>query len=426
LETTIPTDLIAHSPAPVNTGKQKCINWGKGEHRDIMAKAINDWVNKEGDIYDNNGEEIKEWKVFANKVGIPPNSFFPSINAKNPRSLGDGRHSKKTLMNDDDIKFAGCVLACADRGNDGLSSKEAKDMIQDLLVPEVSWQQARRQLKKYVLPQNAAIGVLKKGEQQVQATTSNRTNINVAQQYHWHRAVDEVFQYLRVNNTGLCQLSGKTFGEVMPNFIIGLDEMCLMSDAHGNLRVFASADKKKQEKLLQDSCCSITVVRTGTVSGITGPTYFLLAGTVRKNAFSEKYLIRHSMKPGSTILMTESAYMTDAAWLQVLRAIVEGYRLMPFIKDNPTSSLVEFLDGFNSHENVLEAHQLRTDALIISLKEKSNSLHVYQGYNQFVAKNDKQNAVESLYNLRKVKKCDTGKTRIDQYDLVIIAMQVVR
>jgi hypothetical protein len=59
-------------------------------------------------------------------------------------------------------------------------------------------------------------------KQKVQATTSNRMNINVAQQYCWHCAVDEVYDLQRTKNTGLCKLSGKSFGEVMPNFIIGL------------------------------------------------------------------------------------------------------------------------------------------------------------------------------------------------------------
>jgi hypothetical protein len=162
-------------------------------------------------------------------------------------------------------------------------------------------------MNRYVMPINHKIGVLKLTTQKVQATTSNRTNINVAQQYRWHLAVDEVYKYLRTNNIGLCQKSGKTFGEVMPEFLIGLDEMCLMSDAHGDLRVVASADKKKQEKLLQDSRCSITVVCTGTMSGTTGPTYFLLKGTQSKKSFNDAYLMRFGMKPGSTIIMTKNA-----------------------------------------------------------------------------------------------------------------------
>jgi hypothetical protein len=64
-----------------------------------LEKAINDWVNKEGDIFDNNNELIKDpIVVFANKIGIPPQTFSKYIHKKNPRSLSDGFHSKKRLM----------------------------------------------------------------------------------------------------------------------------------------------------------------------------------------------------------------------------------------------------------------------------------------------------------------------------------------
>jgi hypothetical protein len=53
---------------------------------------------------------------------------------------------------------------------------------------------------------------------------------------------------LRETNIGLCKKSGKTFGEVMAHFIIGLDEMCIMSDAHGDCYVIAASDKKKHER----------------------------------------------------------------------------------------------------------------------------------------------------------------------------------
>jgi hypothetical protein len=268
--------------------------------------------------------------------------------------------------------------------------------------------------------------VLKKCKQKVQATTSDRTNINTAQQYRWHRAVDKVYDFMRTKNTGLCKLSGKSFGEVMPNFIVGLDKMCLMSNCHGDLRVFAVADKKKQEKLLQDCRCSITVVRTGTASGITGPTIFLLKGTKRCNNFNDDYLFRYGMAKGSTILMTEKAYMTDDAWLEASKAIVKGKCQLPFMKENEDWYITELLDGFKSHENVLKAHEIRADQLIIFLKVESNSSHVNQGYDQLTAKNDKKNAAESLYEQRRVKKWQTGKSHIDQYDLVLTAMRIVR
>ena len=183
-------------------------------------------------------------------------------------------------------------------------------------------------------------------------------NINVAQQYRWHCAVDEVYDLMRTKNTRLCKLLGKSFGELMPYFIIGLDEMCPMSDCHGDLHVFAASDKKKQEKLLQDSRCSITAIRTGTVAGTTGPTMFLLKGAKCRKHFNEGYLLRYGMAPGSKVIMTENAYMTDEVWLEASKSIVDGYRQLPYIKENEDWYIAELLDGFKSHENVLNAHKL--------------------------------------------------------------------
>ena len=76
--------------------------------------------------------------------------------------------------------------------------------------------------------------------------------------------------------------------------------------------------------------------------------------------------------------------------------------------------MVELLDGFKSHGNVLEAHQLSADNKIISLKEESNTYHACQGYDQLAAKNDKRVAAETLYDQRKLYKFTTGKTHISQ------------
>jgi hypothetical protein len=290
----------------LTTLKKTRINWGKGENRNLLAKAIQDWLNKEGDAIDKNGEEILNAHLFANKLGIPPQTFYKYICTENHRIRGDGSCGKKKCMTNDDVLFSGCVLARADQENDGLLSKEAVDMIQEL-VREC----AHRQIIHYVLPVNAQASVLKKSAQKVQATPSNRMNINVAQQYRWHRAVEEVYNFMRAKNTGLCKLWGKSFGEIMPHFIIGLDEMCLMSGCHGDLRVFAASDKKKQEKLLQDCHCSITVVRTGTVAGTTGPTMLLLKGTNRRNHFNDDYLLQYGMAPGSKVIMSKNACMSD-------------------------------------------------------------------------------------------------------------------
>ncbi len=156
----------------------------------------------------------------------------------------------------------------------------------------------------------------------------------------WHSNTDGIVQWMKCmiqwewRTPGSANFRENHFGEIMPHFIIGLDEMCLMSDCHGNLRVFAASDKKKQEKLFQDCHCSITVVRMGTVAGTTGPTMFLLKGAKCRKHFNNDYLLRYGMAPGSKVIMTENAYMTDEAWLEASKSIVDGYRQLPYIKEN--------------------------------------------------------------------------------------------
>jgi len=132
------------------------------------------------------------------------------------------------------------------------------------------------------------------------------------------------------------------------------------------------------------------------------------------------------MAEGSTIIMTENAYMTDEAWLKASEAIVRGYRSLPYVKENEEWLMVELLDGFKSHENVLAAHELRRDNKIRSLKEESNTSHVNQGYDQLTAKSDKKNAAEALYDQRKVQKWKTGRQQLDQYELIQCGMHLVR
>jgi hypothetical protein len=230
--------------------KKSRTNWGTGEHRIKLDKALNDWSKKEGDIFDDNGEMIDNWRVFANKVDIPADTFYKYIKPNNPRQVGDGSRGKKRLMTTDEIKFTGCILARQDRVNDGLSTKEALDLVQEM-IPDITRKAARNAMYRNILPLNHALGVLKRTTQKVQATTTDRTNINIPQQYRWHKVVDEVYNYLRTNNTGMCQKSGKTFGEVMPHFLIGLDEMCLMSDSHGDLRVVASLGLQLESRRLE-------------------------------------------------------------------------------------------------------------------------------------------------------------------------------
>ena len=174
------------------------------------------------------------------------------------------------------------------------------------------------------------------------------------------------------------------------------------------------------------SRASITIVRTGTVGGTTGPTIILLKGEKKNLIYTDEFLVKHGMAPGSTIIMTENAYMTDNAWIAVTKALMKGYREMPFAKENPHWNMFEFLDGFGSHERVLEAHQMRRDANVDSGKEESNTSHASQAYDQFVAKNDKKIQSETLSSLRRITTIDNKAGRIDQWSLVHAAIAIVK
>ena len=52
-------------------------------------------------------------------------------------------------------------------------------------------------------------------------------------------------------------------------------------------------------------------------------------------------------------------------------------------------------------------------------------MHANQGYYQLTTLNDKKNTAESLYDQPKAKNIKTGKTCIDQYDLVLTGIRIV-
>ena len=165
-----------------------------------MVKAISDWLNEtpEGYCFNDNGERIDNICTYAVVVGIPYKTIYryltPNIDKR--QELGDGARGSTKLLTDGDVRFIGEVWARDDRGNDGLSRKEAIDNIQEL-NHTITREYDTRQLSRRILPGNAKSGILKPHSQKVQATTSDCTNINVSQQYRWHSLVDEIYKQMR-------------------------------------------------------------------------------------------------------------------------------------------------------------------------------------------------------------------------------------
>ena len=114
--------IVADDPPPPH--KKTRINWGKpGPFRDLMKEAIQNWFGLGEDRFDDNGEIINDHAIYAHRVGIPPKTFYKYIHPDETKRLvlGDGSRGKAKLLTDNDVKFAGEVLARQDRTNDGLS-----------------------------------------------------------------------------------------------------------------------------------------------------------------------------------------------------------------------------------------------------------------------------------------------------------------
>ena len=67
--------------------------------------------------------------------------------------------------------------------------------------------------------------------------------------------------------------------------------------------------------------------------------------------------------------MTENAFITEEACLALTPNITNGYRAMPFIRDNTQWYVIGIFDGFGAHLCNHNYLKMRLDANIISMKE---------------------------------------------------------
>ena len=99
-------------------------------------------------------------------------------------------------------------------------------------------------------------------------------------------------------------MTGKSFGELIDQFMIGIDETCLIADYDGDTRIIGKFGKRKHEKMYGNFRASTTMCRTGTVGGSNAPTVFLMEGNNRRSGFSDEYIVESWCAVGSTVQMT--------------------------------------------------------------------------------------------------------------------------
>jgi hypothetical protein len=225
---------------------------------------------------------------------------------------------RQPIVSEEDKEFLVQLAVRADRANQGLTSKELSQNLQQLTETS-SRPLSKEQSNNFVYKTLRKDDRVKSNLITAQKTTSKRSMSSVGQQFRWMKNFIEALDYLRRENTGLCKKTGKTFGEVIDYFVVGADETCLMSDSNGNVRIVAAASKRKHERLTSDHRCSITMFRSGVTVGGNGPTGFLLKGKKKRPGYTDDMLVKHGCEPGSTIIMTENAFMTNEAWIELTR-----------------------------------------------------------------------------------------------------------
>ena len=288
-------------------------------------------ADREGELR----EAVEYWDKNCNNVGVTkagvakkfkfnPNTFRKYVHDDVTKRLAIGaRSGVAPKVSREESEFLTQYTIRCDRANDGKSQKHITEALLDIrqdLTPIQAKNFIARTWKKY------SRGRIKQRAVKAQKTTSKRSQCTVAQQFRWFKNVERGLNFLREKNTGTCKRTGKHFGELIEHFVIGMDETNLIADADGDLKVLGEVGKRKHEKKVSDYRGSITMVRCGAASGANGPTAFLLKGKRKRAGFTDKYLENEGAAPGSTIVMTENAFMTDEAWEEVSAKVGMRFR----------------------------------------------------------------------------------------------------
>ena len=87
---------------------------------------------------------------------------------------------------------------------------------------------------------------------------------------------------------------------------------------------------------------------------------------------------------GSEVVMTPNAFMNYEAWLEIIPKLCKLIQRQEIIRDHPDWWVLLSLDGFTSHVNVLNAHEIFAEFKIMVMKEEGDKSHVCQAYDHQV------------------------------------------
>ena len=108
-----------------------------------------------------------------------------------------------------------------------------------------------------------------------------------------------------------------------------------------------------------------------------------MAGKERNTVFTDEFLVANGAVPFSSVIMTPSGYLTDAAWQQVVPQMVSGIRHMIRVAgakhgiDGETADKLLFglsFDGFKTHlKNLTELVHFASNNVLCIVEGRDSS-----------------------------------------------------
>ena len=135
-----------------------------------------------------------------------------------------------------------------------------------------------------------------------QATTTERSQICVSQQYRWHMIIEAEWEDMRRTNSPrdifICYAYYSQFN---------LNETCFLCN-EGELRIIGDNNKSRHNKNCSDSRFSITVLLVGSAAGVNDPLIFLAKGTkVQPRLRGNNLVTKYGSPEGSFLIPNKSA-----------------------------------------------------------------------------------------------------------------------
>ena len=149
-----------------------------------------------------------------------------------------------------------------------------------------------------------------------QATTTERSQICVSQQYLWHMMIEVEWEDLRRKNSPY-----NIFTRFSHNFQLNLDETSFLYN-EGDLKVIGRKYKPRHDKNFSDSRFSITVLQVGSAAGVNGPK------KVHPRIRGTNLVTRYGLPEVSCLIPKKASYMDDDIWAKVLKVVDPGIRKM--------------------------------------------------------------------------------------------------